>query len=97
MKLGRLPFAVEAISVNWLITSRPPAASVTLRFILPASSGKIRICVTLPASQSASAGVSPASTPMSTSSPVPIRPTTSPPIVTLASLTRWITARMAKV
>jgi hypothetical protein len=34
---------------------------------------------------------------MSTSSPVPIRPTTSPLIVTLASLTRWITARMAKV
>ena len=83
--------------MNWLITSSPPPISPTLRFIFPASSGKIRIWATLPASQSASAAASPASTPTNTSSPAPIRPAESPSIETLAPLTRWITARMPKV
>ena len=41
-KPGRLPVVVSAARVNWLTSSRPPPTSCTLRFILPASSLKMR-------------------------------------------------------
>jgi hypothetical protein len=39
---GRVPDLVSAASVNCGTSSRPPCVSVTLRFILPASSANTR-------------------------------------------------------
>jgi hypothetical protein len=49
-KLGRLPLAVSAISVNWLTTSAAPRVSSSERSNLPSRS-KIRRRATLPASR----------------------------------------------
>ena len=67
---GRFPFAVSAISVNWLTTS-DLAAGVEQRAgrTCPPSFSKTRSRATLPAMRSASASVSPAATPSSTSKP----------------------------
>ena len=59
MKLGRLPLRRSAKSVNWLTTSRLPPTSSTERFILPASSSKMRSAAILRASRSAAAAPSP--------------------------------------
>src|SRR5918996_5541987 len=95
MKLGRLPLRTSAQSVNWLTTSTPPRMSRTERFILPASSSKIRRFATLRARSSASPSPSPCSTPSSTRRPRPMAPTTRSPTVTLASLTRCTSAFIA--
>ena len=73
-KLGRLPFAVSAISVNWLTTSAAPPMSSEVRSNLPSSFWKMRRRATLPASRSASSRVSPSATPSSTHRPGPISP-----------------------
>jgi hypothetical protein len=88
-KLGRLPFAVSAISVNCETTRTEPATSSTERSNRPSSSGKIRSRATLAASRAACSSPSPRATPRSTQRPRPI----SPPGPTRARETRCTTAR----
>ena len=94
MPLGRRPRLVSPNSVNWLITSRPPATSARARFILPFWSAKTRRPSTLSATKSASAG--PSSLPMQrkTARPRSIFPTVWPPTSTRAAVTRCTTARI---
>src|SRR5262249_24555814 len=73
-----------------------PPISPTERFIFPASSSKTRRPATLSAKYPASSSASLVATPISTSSPRAIRPTTSPRTVTSARLTRCTTARITK-
>ena len=91
---GLLPFLVEAVSVNCDTASNAPSTLVTLRFITPFSSSKILIPTVFWASHSISASVSPFSTPTSMKSPFPMLLTTSPPMLTDASLTLCITSLM---
>src|SRR5262249_53157400 len=87
-KLGRLPFAVSAMSVNWETTSTAPPASSTDRSNLPSAPAKTRSRATLPASRVASSSPSSRATPRSTHRPGPI----APPGVTCARATRCTTA-----
>ena len=50
-KLGRLPLAVSAISVNWLTARMPPPVSSTERSKRPSSFSKIRRRATFSASR----------------------------------------------
>src|SRR2546421_820389 len=95
-KLGRLPFAVSARSVNWETTSASPPVSSTLRSNRPAASGKTRSRVTFPARRAASSPASPRPTPRRTHRPGPISATISPATRTLAWPTRWQTALMGR-
>src|SRR5439155_17479460 len=92
VKLGRFPFAVSAMSVNWETTSAAPETSTTERSNRPASSGKIRSRAILRASRVVCSSPSPPATPSSTQRPRPI----SPPGVTRARETRCTTARMRR-
>ena len=87
-KLGRLPLAVSAISVNWLTTSAAPPVSSSERSNFPSSFSKMRSFATFSASRPASASLSPAATPRRMQSPGPIEP----PGATDARVTRWTTA-----
>src|SRR6185503_12913568 len=97
MKLGRRPPGASAQRVNCDTTSTPPPTSRTLRFILPASSAKIRRLATLSTMYARSASVSPRPAPSSTSRPGPIAPVTRSPTVTFARETRCTTARMLRL
>ena len=74
-KLGRLPFAVSAISVNWLTTSAAPPVSSSERSNFPSSFSKIRSRATF-AGEPLRVGRRRrrAATPSSTQSPAPIAP-----------------------
>jgi hypothetical protein len=82
VKLGRLPPDTSAASVNWLTISRPPPTSVTLRFILPASSAKMRSFSSLATRRSATASSSRGCAHTNTSSPRSIAPAVRPAIST---------------
>src|SRR5512142_113934 len=75
--------------------SASPPASSSERFMRPSSSSKMRRFTILSARYSASAGESSWRTPTSTTRPAAMTPTTSSPTVTLASITRCTTARIA--
>ena len=86
-KLGRLPLARVAQSVNWLITKHAPPTSAAVTS-MGVRFGKIRSAAILRAVASASASPSPFSTPTSKTNPRSIFPTTSPPTRTSARVTR---------
>ena len=69
MKLGRVPFLVEACKVNWLTINTSPEMSIRDSFILPSASVKIRIPAILLASQLTSSGLSASSMPTRTIKP----------------------------
>src|SRR3954465_12199683 len=94
MKDGRRPFCASPSSVNCEMARSAPPVSSSDRFILPASSSKMRNSQTFAARKVASATVSPCATPTRTQRPAAIWPTTFPSTVTLASLTLCTTARM---
>jgi hypothetical protein len=75
---------VDAWSVNWLTASNSPPTSAIERFMMPASSSKMRRLTIFRASQSRSASVSARLTPQSTRRPGPIAATIRPSTVTLA-------------
>ena len=68
-EVGLFPFAVSAISVNWLTTSAAPPLSSSERSNLPSSFSKIRSFATLSARRAASASPSSRETPRSTQRP----------------------------
>ena len=93
-KPGRLPLSMPcAASVNWLTARTEPPTAESGRFILPASSRKMRRAEILRASLSAPFSVSPAMAQTRTRKPRPMAPVTWASTVTEASETRWTTAR----
>ena len=88
VKLGRRPFLVSAMRVNWLTTRSSPPVSSAERLNLPSSSGKMRRFRVLSARYAASRSVSEQATPRSTTRPAPIDPTLSAATLTWARLTR---------
>src|SRR2546425_641216 len=93
MKPGRVPLRASPKSVNCEMASSAPFVSTSERFILPASSSKMRRSAILSASQRASSSESCCPTPISAHSPGPICPLIFPSTDTLASLTHCTTAR----
>src|SRR5207248_2647848 len=93
-KLGRLPFAVWAMRVNWLTTSASPPTSSSERSKRPSSFSKIRSRAVLSARRAAPAASSARATPSRMQRPAPISPATSSPTRTRARETRCTTAFM---
>ncbi len=93
---GRRPLRASPYSVNCETASSPPPTSSSERFILPASSSKMRRFTILSTIHATSAAPSPVPAPRSTRSPRPMRPTTSPSTRTSARETRCTTARMPR-
>jgi hypothetical protein len=93
---GRFPFFVLANRVNWLTNRMPPSTSCTERFITPLSSLNTRSRTIFPLSHSMSSAVSASSTASSATRPLWMAPLTTPSMLTLASATRWMTARISE-
>ncbi len=85
---GRRPRASEAARVNCETIRNSAPAAAAARFILPASSSKMRRPASLSAARAACSGPSPRATPTSTRAPRPMAPTVSPPTRTAARETR---------
>src|SRR5688572_21561593 len=94
---GRLPFLVEACSVNWLTTKISPPCSFTDSFITPSASLKIRRLTILLLSQIRSSVVSASSIPTKMSKPFDIAERILLLITTFACDTRCITARIVRI
>src|SRR5262245_20199260 len=94
MKLGRRPPRASPYRVNCDTTRAEPFTSRRDRFILSFSSSKMRRLAAFSASDAATAAVSSLPTPRRIIKPCEISPETAELTVTLARLTRWMTARM---
>ncbi len=92
---GRLPFLVEANSVNWLTRSIPLSGTCIMElFMMPFSSSKIRRLTIFPQSHFMSSSVSVSSIPRSIIMPLPVSLMVLPSTFTLACRTRCITILM---